>query len=431
MPQATLRVLDGALKGQAYPILFPDLKIGRGQECKIRPENYNEVSRVHARLYWNGAAFVIEDQDSRNGVLVDGKKIQSRQLADRAVIQLGDFVAELRMPSGPPEFTASSPALPDRPDNPKSVARPMPTYAPALGAIALLALVVIMVFMRTSKPSTTNGTDPSGPKTTTLVDVPKPIGDNKPPPVTPTPDNSMPDEATLKKTKDAVVLIAHRVGEDKISMGSGFCSGDGRTITTNRHVVTDTDEQGNVSIPDKCIVVFFCGTDHEHKVDIAADQILVEPPNATHPIDSDLAVIKLPEKVVEPLPIGDTTALKDLQRLWVVGFPHGLLNYAPNRQLPAVSVQEHTVERLQRDGQNHATVLQMGGSATHGNSGGPVINAQGEVVGVLQSGAGEGASITYAIPSDNIKELLQSYEDTKHHVGLRGISGDAATGGGR
>ena len=94
MPQATLRVLDGALKGQAYPILFPDLKIGRGQECKFRPENYNEVSRVHARLYGRLCLSVIEDQDSRNGVLVDGKEIeQSRQLADRAVIQLGDFVA--------------------------------------------------------------------------------------------------------------------------------------------------------------------------------------------------------------------------------------------------------------------------------------------------------------------------------------------------
>ncbi len=426
MPQATLRVLDGVLKGKAYPIAFSDLKIGRSPECKIRPpQEYLEVSRVHARLYWNGKVFVIEDQGSRNGVQVDGKRVESRQLSDRDVIHLGDFVVELRLPSGPPEFPTSDappPVLP--PAEPAKSAPKLPSYAPAAGAIALLALVIFVVSMRSGSGSAKSDTPPKPPHF--MQDGRKP--DDAPPPSMP--ESVTPDEATLKKTKDAVVFIVRPVTGGGIAMGSGFCVGDGRTIMTNRHVVTDRTGANSVTDPLPCIVIFFCGTSHQIKVEVPAENIQVESPNDNRPIDSDLALMQLPEKVVEPLSIGDTSALSEVQRLWVVGFPLGITIYTPNKQLPAASVQEHTVERLQRDAQNRATMLQMGGSATHGNSGGPVINAKGEVVGVLVAGASDSGSITYAIPSDNITELLQTYADRKHHVRMQGVSVGSPSGGG-
>ena len=78
---------------------------------------------------------------------------------------------------------------------------------------------------------------------------------------------------------------------------------------------------------------------------------------------------------------------------------------------------ECEVQALRKNEQGEVVKLQLGGTATHGNSGGPVVTTAGEVVGVLSELARElegvqrdlqhAAGISYAIPSRFIEALSQ------------------------
>ncbi len=101
-----LHVTVGPLKGKSFPVLYKDLKIGRASGCKIRLryEDYDRVSNEHARLYWDGAGFVIEDMSSTHGVLVNKKAVSSKRLNSGDHIQLGNLGLELFFPAGIIEF---------------------------------------------------------------------------------------------------------------------------------------------------------------------------------------------------------------------------------------------------------------------------------------------------------------------------------------
>ena len=79
-----------------------------------------------------------------------------------------------------------------------------------------------------------------------------------------------------------------------------------------------------------------------------------------------------------------------------------------DHQLPSVSVKAVSVERVQRrtestpGGGETATVLQIGGTVTRGNSGGPVINNRGEVVSIVSRGT-DGTGMVYAIPTTFVR----------------------------
>lgn len=266
---------------------------------------------------------------------------------------------------------------------------------------------------------------------------------------------------SIARGKAATVLIAHAEGEG-VAMGSGFVTGDGRHIVTNRHVVVDESGQ-----PTECIVVFNSGGSDTSKIKVDASKIELAPSEAPSQSSStesgegssstvgdapdpgtagesetapsgegesapsgegsgggegsgsasggmsegfteDLAVITLPERVVEPLQMGRTEELTETDTVYAVGFPLGVGTLTLGGALPSASVKAVSVERLQRgkvDGAEAVGVLQLGGTITHGNSGGPILNARGEVVGVVSRGA-EGTGMSYAIPTVFVKGLL-------------------------
>ena len=224
----------------------------------------------------------------------------------------------------------------------------------------------------------------------------------------------------LERVKGATVLI-ERIDPTSgrpASVASGFVIDDGAHILTNRHAVANVirDAPGTLrfSAPDTCTVVFFSGTPQERQVKIPAEAVVVnadEKQSYTFDdlLKSDLAVIKIPSDVKSALSppsltFGDSSSMHETENVWLCGFPLALsgLNGAP----PTPSVQKHDIVNLYRNAGSQATMLQLSGSGTHGNSGGPVVSADGRVIGVFDQTVGEGAPITRAIATQYILPFL-------------------------
>jgi 2-alkenal reductase len=168
--------------------------------------------------------------------------------------------------------------------------------------------------------------------------------------------------------------------------GSGFVLSDNGYIITNHHVVEGADQLLVVFFNDDILVADFIGSDP----------------------DSDLAVIKvdqLPADVI-PLPIADMETVRVGDEVVAIGNPFGVgtsMSYgivsALGRAIPSGFTQFNIPEAIQTDA-----------AINPGNSGGPLINMNGEVIGVnaqiRTTGEGGGSiGIGFAIPA-NILNLV-------------------------
>ena len=384
--------------------------VGRATDCELVLAGYQRVSRQHAQLQWNGASLSIRDQNSTNGLLVNGQKVASATLRDGDQIQLGDFSARVQLPAASASTsnaTATANAAGIGHKIKGGVHRQIDGWR-ALGAaqrfgIAGTALIVLALgaFGLRGQGSPDIPAAPAA-RTTKMPDIPAAPANvdaaqtQLAPAVEPVGGKIAP--AALDSAKTATVLIAHRDG-NAWAMGSGFALGDARRIVTNRHVVAN--EKGQIS---DCRIVFEAGTPRERSVTVSAANIRVAPQTPNADFQDDLATITLDAGQTPALSAGQSEALHETDEVYVVGFPLGVQTLTLDGDLPSVSVKAVRVERLQTDKSGAVTVVQLGGSVTHGNSGGPVVNNRGEVVGVISSGV-EGTGMSYAIPMVWVSKL--------------------------
>lgn len=382
-PNAVLSVLSGPLQGRNLPLTRRELSLGRDIGCDIVLEGYTRVSRRHARLSWDGKQFSISDAGSTNGVRINHQKVQTQVLLPGQTLELGDFAARLW--------------LPPTPDKTKFGRAPAEWAAIAVGVVVLVASLGVWR-AQTSPPM---GDSRSGENGKNGRSVPRVAAGSETSSVAPSGEGKI-SAVAIENGKAATVLIAHEEGSS-VSFGSGFVVGGGR-ILTNRHVVVN--DAGN---PVDCLLVFRSGTREETKMPVSGGQIRLAPrAQDNNEFTDDLAIIDLNQTLVSGLPLGQPETLTETDTLYAFGFPLGVGTLTLDNQLPSVSVKAVSVERLQRGtigGHDAVTVLQLGGSITHGNSGGPVLNNRGEVVGVVALGA-ENTSMSFAIPIGFVKQLL-------------------------
>ena len=174
------------------------------------------------------------------------------------------------------------------------------------------------------------------------------------------------------------------------NIGSGFIVSSDGLIITNRHVVGDTEASYTVFTNDK----------KEHKV----ASIFRDPLN-------DLAILKINAKNLNPLELGDSSKLKLGQIAITIGTPLGeFANTVTSgiisglgRGITAGSPYEAHVEKLDN-------VIQTDAAISPGNSGGPLLNSSGLVIGVNTALAAEGQNIGFAIPSNVVSELIGDFQ---------------------
>jgi putative serine protease PepD len=189
--------------------------------------------------------------------------------------------------------------------------------------------------------------------------------------------------------------------QQQTAQGSGFVYDRDGHVITNQHVV-----DGASSIE----VTFADGSSHEARV-VGTDP------------STDLALLELdaPAGTLEPLALGDSTELAVGDAVVAIGSPFGL----------SETVTSGIVSALDRrisapNGYAITGAIQTDAAINHGNSGGPLLNLQGEVVGVnaqIESESGGNDGVGFAVPSSTVRSVVaQLLEDGQVEHAYLGVS---------
>jgi len=181
------------------------------------------------------------------------------------------------------------------------------------------------------------------------------------------------------------------------SSGSGFVLDYEGHIVTNSHVVRDAED---------ILVTFSDGYVAEASV-VGVDDY------------SDLAVIKIdPDGApLVPVTLGDSNTLKVGQRVVAIGNPFGLdgsmtvgIISALGRSLPSAQLLDATYERY-----DNPSIIQVDATVNPGNSGGPLLNSYGEVIGIntaIRTESGGFQGVAFAVPVNTMRRVVPQIIET-------------------
>jgi S1-C subfamily serine protease len=196
--------------------------------------------------------------------------------------------------------------------------------------------------------------------------------------------------------------------QSQSALGSGFVIDKAGHIVTNYHVVQGADE----------ITVSFSNRDT-----VKAEVVGTDP-------STDLAVLSVDaaSSALTPLPLGNSDVVQVGDSVVAIGNPFGLDRTATAGIVSAV---QRLITAPNRFTIDH--VIQTDAAINHGNSGGPLLNSRGQVIGVnSQIETGDNATgnvgIGFSVPSNTVKDVVAQIIRTGHvdHAYL-GISGQAVT----
>jgi len=170
--------------------------------------------------------------------------------------------------------------------------------------------------------------------------------------------------------------------------GTAFCISAEGYFVTCAHVV-----EGR-AVGDKVDITLFTGLRQEKK--IAASIARLAP-------DHDLAILKTDALAIKPLELGQPEDLKETDPIVVAGYPFGRA-MDTGEKVAAVTVTLGHVTSIRRD-KGKVDLLQMDAELNPGNSGGPVIDTRGRVVGVSAAKL-VGTQLNFAVATQWISATL-------------------------
>jgi serine protease Do len=223
----------------------------------------------------------------------------------------------------------------------------------------------------------------------------------------------LPDEQNtaevFRKASPAVVHInarehLHLKFEDitpKSGIGTGFFFDQEGHILTNFHVIEDSTQIEVVTNDGRRLTARLVGT--------------------APGLDLAILSVSLPASEITPLALGDSDALQIGQKVMAVGNPLGLHN---TLTVGVVSSTDRTLDFLSP--QLEESVIQTDTAINPGNSGGPLLNSQGEVVGIVTALVADAQNLGFAIPSKVARRVIPDLLSMGHpyRPGL-GFSGQA------
>jgi S1-C subfamily serine protease len=172
---------------------------------------------------------------------------------------------------------------------------------------------------------------------------------------------------------------AAKVGDAVVTVASDKGTGAGVIVNSDGHIVTNTHVVGE------------------------AEQVLVKLRNDEEltarvlrcNVERDLCLLKVERQYLPAAELASSAKLKQGQTVGAVGAPLGLSN----------SLTKGIISSLDREIQGQK-YIQVDAALNRGNSGGPIINETGQVVGIATKVAREAENLGFAIPSDDVMTFL-------------------------
>lgn len=176
------------------------------------------------------------------------------------------------------------------------------------------------------------------------------------------------------------------------SMGSGFIISKDGLVVTNEHVARENASRIMVSLPD--------GNQYEARV-VGSDEL------------ADLAVLQLDtDESLPTVEFGDSDEAIVGEWSLAIGNPFGLFDAAdPSVTVGVISATNRDFRPNPNEPRVYIDMIQTDAAINSGNSGGPLVNSEGEVIGVntfiFTGGTGAGnVGLGFAIPSNRVQKIV-------------------------
>ena len=214
-----------------------------------------------------------------------------------------------------------------------------------------------------------------------------------------------PAQIYRQRAAGVVTIISYfddaNLPDARAGQGSGFVV-DGRgTILTSAHVITTAGQGGSGTTAARTIFVEFSDGDRVPATVVGYD------------LFDDVGAIRVdPSKhAVSPVPLGDSSRIVVGQPVAAIGSPFGNADSlsvgvvsATRRSIPSLTTRYDLVDAIQTDA-----------PINHGNSGGPLFDARGRVIGInaqiRSSGSSSGfEGVGFAVPIDSARRSLEQLE---------------------
>ncbi len=196
--------------------------------------------------------------------------------------------------------------------------------------------------------------------------------------------------------------------KEKIGGGTGFIITSDGMIVTNKHVVSDATADYSVLTND--------GKEYAAKV-LARDPL------------NDIAVIKIDGTDYPTLNFGDSDTLKIGQTVIAIGNSLGEFSNTVSKGIISGLKRNLTASGGLGDSEKLTNIIQTDAAINPGNSGGPLLDINGNVIGINVAIAQGAENIGFAIPASQVKKIAEQVEKTGKistpYLGVRYLPIDA------
>ena len=194
-------------------------------------------------------------------------------------------------------------------------------------------------------------------------------------PLPTTPALTVPEIAEI--ALDSTVYLQVKKPENQVGSASCFVIGEG-LIVTSYHVIEDMLTGSTARLVNSALI-------YPIEAIVAADKA------------HDLVILKSSGISAPPLLLGDSDIVRIGDTVYVTGNPKGYLGTFSVGYISAIQPGDVLVADK---------VFQMTAPISHGSSGGPVLNTDGKVIGIVSGGDTTGNDLNFASPVNYLKSLL-------------------------
>jgi len=193
------------------------------------------------------------------------------------------------------------------------------------------------------------------------------------------------DTELAAKGKASTALVENNTG----GSGTAFCIDAKGMFLTNAHVVNGAGDS----------VKLILSSGEAAQTSVIAQIVKTDE-------NFDLALLKIDTtKAVTPLELGDDAGLSELQEVVAFGYPFGKKLSLNRGEYPSISVNKGRITALRKkDGK--LTLIQIDAIINFGNSGGPILDSKGMVVGVVVAKMVGADAVNFAIPVSHVRPFL-------------------------